>query len=79
MKLRAFSALTPARTPSPRPSPRWGEGDHGWAARGSARGAEAHCVPFSPRGEGARRADEGVYRPGLRELKGPRVHSSRAL
>ena len=41
-----------ARTPSPRPSPRWGEGDRSDSPRQSTRSAGAGTVPFSPPGEG---------------------------
>src|SRR5262249_45355011 len=59
-RMREFTAKTTVASPSPQPSPRWGEGEYRWAPRGSVRGAGASSVPFSPRGEGARRADEGA-------------------
>jgi hypothetical protein len=47
---REFSANTTAAPPSPRPSPRWGEGDRLSPMRWPHRAALARAIPFSPAG-----------------------------
>jgi hypothetical protein len=58
------SGITPAPSPHPKSLPVGASATTGRLR--SARLAEARSVPFSPRGEGARRADEGASTPSLR-------------